>query len=754
VAIYQDGWVAEPAHLITIPLVVLLARFPLLLDRGAGAIEVGFDSSVLMFLICTVPPADALVLWSVGVLATQLTNSKRATVQRFNLGVGLIGGAAAVAVVTLLRGPAISTPQEFMAVALGAAAYFAIDFVISAVSVALEDGTPVLRELAQAETWTAVACVVPFDSLGYLGAIVARSGPWWSMGLLAVPLVTLLIATQALTRGREHARRLGVLFDAAVRTQTLLRHEHVSQALLEDARKLLRLRTVEIGTTKPASDEIGAVVREGACERWIVAPARNRARSTVEADRQALEAMAAVASDAFARLSLIDETTHLAQHDSLTDLPNRALLLDRVEHALRASTRKGSQVALLFCDLDGFKQVNDRFGHRAGDVVLIDVAARLTGCIRDSDTVARLGGDEFAVLLEGVTVDEIDAACQRILKALRFGAKIDGHRLPLSTSIGVAIAHPRHTAQQLLLDADMAMYEAKNLGKNQWVEFQPSIGSTRIQRLELVESLRAAITERHLTVAYQPVVELSTGLITGVEALTRWSPDGRSIRPDIFIALAEETGLIVPLGDLILDLVADDAPRLMAAAGGNLSLSVNVSAEQLRTPTFTPKVEQILARVPRLDLVLEITERDVVKDDPASMETMRCLAAQAVRFAIDDFGVGYSSIGYLQHMPIHFLKSDATFAANIDHNERSCGLLASITAMAKALDIAVVVEGIERPSQVEHLLEHVGANLAQGFLLHRPMPAAQLVDILLRNRAAQLLSGTTEPVGLTSLEIA
>ncbi|HEX2174590.1 MAG TPA: EAL domain-containing protein [Nocardioidaceae bacterium] len=717
-------------HLFSVPLIVLISRFPLLLDRGDGGIEIGFDSSVLMFLICTLPPAEALVLWSLGVIASQVTNDKRPASKRFNVGVGILGGAVATAIITGLRGDVLGTPRELLAVALGATCYFATDFLATAISVGLEERSSIRRQLVQPGTAIAVVCFVPFDSLGYLAAVVVRSAPWWTAALLAVPLVTLLIATRAVTRGRENARRLSVLFEAAVRTQTLPDTGQVVDTLIDDARRLLRLSHVEVRSTPPEPQEIGAQLRDGQNARWIVAPVKHRARSTSAADQQALEAMAAVSSDAFARLRLTEEMTHLARHDLLTGLPNRGLLLDRVEHALRLSRRQGRSIALLFCDLDGFKRVNDRFGHAAGDAVLVDVAQRLAACVRDTDTVARLGGDEFAVLLEDVRPDQVDAACGRILEALRPGAHVAGHQLPLSTSIGVALGHTGHSAEHLLRNADMAMYEAKALGKDQYVQYEVSLGRSRVQRLELVESLRAAVDAGELRLAYQPVVRLDDGRVTGVEALARWTSDGVSVPPDVFISAAEESGLVVALGELVLDLAAADADELRRATDGDLNIGVNISAQQLRSPMFVEKVEETAARMPGVTLTLEVTERDFVNNEPAALEAMQRLSAQGVRFAIDDFGVGFSSIGYLQQMPVNVIKTDASFSAGVDHDERSCGLLRSIMVMGQALGLEVVVEGVERESQMVHVRDHVGATSAQGFLLHRPMSLREVVDVL------------------------
>jgi diguanylate cyclase (GGDEF)-like protein len=399
------------------------------------------------------------------------------------------------------------------------------------------------------------------------------------------------------------------------------------------------------------------------------------------------------------------------------------------------SRRRGTRVAFLFVDLDGFKPVNDRFGHAAGDAVLVDVAQRLTSCVRQSDTVARLGGDEFALLLEDVHPPEVSSACDRILAALSRGAHVAGHQLALSASVGVAFGDSSETAESMLRNADLAMYEAKSRGKNQWVEYERAIGRSRLQRLELVESLRASVAAGDLNLVYQPVVRASTGRITGVEALARWNSNGVDVPPDIFIKVAEESGLVVPLGDVVLARAAADAPALLEAAGGELTISVNISAKQLREPDFVDKIRRTRDELGGAALVLEITERDMVGDDTDSIEAMARISDLGVAFAIDDFGVGFSSIGYLQDMPVRIIKTDLSFSESIDRDERSCALLCSITMMGQALGLDVVVEGIERASQLDHLREHVHAPFAQGYLMYRPMPLDQLVKVIRENRS-------------------
>jgi diguanylate cyclase (GGDEF)-like protein len=724
------------AALLCVPLVVVIARFPMLLDREGGGVEVGFDSCVLMFLLCTVGPHVALTVWSLAVVVTQVMNDKRLAPRLFNVGVGISGGAVAATMVALVRGNAIGEPRELLAVALAAVGYFAVDFVVSAGSVSLEQGGSVWEELRQPGAMLAVTCFVPFDCLGYLAAVVSRSTPWWTWGLLAVPLMTLLVATRAVTRGRENARRLSVLFEAAVRLHTVSDERGAAQILLASSRALLRLRHVSLKETAPEGDEVGSVVQDRDQKFWVVAPARKRARSSATADQEALDAMAAVTSDALSRLRLAEAMTRLASHDALTGLPNRALLIERTRSAQLRARTLGGRVAVLFCDLDGFKPVNDRFGHAAGDAVLVEIADRLASSVRRGDTVARVGGDEFAVLLENVHVEDVDSTCDRLLTAVHTGVVIAGHHMPLSLSIGTVLGDDSQDTEELLQRADLAMYEAKARGKNRHVTYDEGLGESHAQRLELVEALRVAVAGDQLDVVYQHIMDVRTGRVTGVEALARWSHDGERVPAEVFIGLAEDSGLILELGQQILRRVTMEAPVLQAAAGGPFDIGLNISAQQLRDSDFVTQITTAMQQMPRVTMVLEVTERCVVTDDEATTDAMNRLVAAGATFAIDDFGVGFSSLSYLKDLPAKILKTDAALSSDIDRDERSCRLLRSIVTMGDALGLEVIVEGIERASQLEHLRDHVGAQFAQGYLLHRPEPSEAVRRAMLASSPA------------------
>ncbi len=558
---------------------------------------------------------------------------------------------------------------------------------------------------------------------------MARELPAYTYVLLAVPVLTILVATRALSRGREHRRRLSALFDAAAEAQVVESADDLETVLRDNARAAVASRFADLRADGPQPKEIGARVRAGSRTMWLVAPAVNRARASIEGDRRALEALATVGEEAFSRLSLTTEMGRLARHDALTALPNRTLFLDRVQQAVIRARRHDATLAVLFLDLDGFKGVNDRFGHAEGDELLKTVAARLVSCVREADSVARLGGDEFAVLLEGVEgTAELEVLCKRLLATLRREIRVMGHEVVVGASIGVAVAGPEDDAAGLLRNADMAMYRAKALGKDRFFVYQPSLREENVRRLELIEALRRGISTE-LVVHYQPIVDLVRGRVEGFEALVRWQRADGLMPPDSFIGAAEESGLITELGERVLSRMVTDAASLSAAAGRPMTFGCNMSAHQLRDPGFLGLVERAVAGLGDNHLVLEMTETVVVADDAETDHALRALRALGAGLAIDDFGVGFSSIGYLQHLPVDTLKIDRSFTRDIDVSPRAAALVEAILVMGAALDLKVVAEGIERPAQMVRLRQ-AGCTLGQGYLFGRPQPMHQLVQML------------------------
>ena len=433
---------------------------------------------------------------------------------------------------------------------------------------------------------------------------------------------------------------------------------------------------------------------------------------------------------------------HLAFHDTVTDLANRALFRDRVEHALERQQRGGLPVAVLFLDLDDFKTVNDSLGHAAGDALLREVGGRIRTAIRAADTAARLGGDEFALLLEDVDEATVADVADRIMHSLETPFALESKEVFVRASMGIAfgdadLAGPRG-AEELLRNADVAMYTAKENGKARYQVFEPDMHESVLRRLELKADLQRAVEAGEFALRYQPIIRLETGEITGVEALVRWEhPERGTIPPDEFVDLAEDTGLIVPIGAFVLEQACRDAVALHALHpdGPPLEMSVNLSARQLQRPAIVDDVRCVLEATglaPEL-LVLEITETAVMGDLDASILRLHELKALGVRLAIDDFGAGYSSLTSIRRFPVDILKVDRTFVDGITDDGEVAALTGAIIELAAILALHPVAEGIERPDQLARLVA-LGCEQGQGFLFARPAPLAEVERLLARQR--------------------
>jgi diguanylate cyclase (GGDEF)-like protein/PAS domain S-box-containing protein len=467
------------------------------------------------------------------------------------------------------------------------------------------------------------------------------------------------------------------------------------------------------------------------------------------ADRD-VRAVVVTTRDVTAQKQLEAQLQHNAFHDALTGLANRALFADRLQHALARTDRAATPVAVLFVDLDDFKAVNDGAGHAAGDALLTSVAGRLRRALRPGDTVARLGGDEFAVLLEDARASEATATAERLLAALAepFAAD-DATDVPrMTASIGIAVgAAGQHDAAELLRHADVAMYAAKDAGKGRAAVFEPDMDSAIIGQLQLKAELLRALEHGEFTVHYQPTVELATGRLAGVEALVRWQHPERGLVPPVeFIPLAEQSGLIVPLGRFVLQ----EACRQMRTwqerypARPSLTVSVNLSARELDEPGLVDSVRAALQES-GLDpacLVLEITETLLLVDLARTVRTLAELRALGVRLAVDDFGTGYSSLAYLQNLPVDILKIDKSFVDRIGEpaaegadaggpGRQQSVMVAAISQLGHALDLQMVAEGIELAAQAD-TLRGLACHYGQGFYFARPLPAEALGALLRR----------------------
>lgn len=429
---------------------------------------------------------------------------------------------------------------------------------------------------------------------------------------------------------------------------------------------------------------------------------------------------------------------HQAYHDSLTGLPNRALFVDRLEHAMAKAQRNERLLALMFLDLDRFKQVNDNFGHEGGDQLLRMAAERFKTVVRDGDTVARLGGDEFTIIMEDMRhIDEAAAVAERLLSVAAQPFELAGKEASVSVSIGITIfPFDDTTVEALLRHADTAMYSAKQRGRNRFELYRAELSQENSRRMQLEQELRRALVQEEFELFYQPKVNLVSGSMAGMEALLRWRhPDRGLVSPGEFIPTLEETGLIVPVGEWVLREACRANRRWQDQGLPALTVSVNVSAEQLRQEGFVELVAQVLAESGLQPgyLELEMTESCLLEETEASTAMVKALKSLGVRIAIDDFGTGYASMTYLKRYPVDVLKIDQSFMQRLSSKSEDTAIVTAIMALVHSLRLEVVAEGVETAQQLTFLYA-LGCNVIQGFLFSRPLPEDEFVRQLLNAR--------------------
>jgi diguanylate cyclase (GGDEF)-like protein/PAS domain S-box-containing protein len=519
----------------------------------------------------------------------------------------------------------------------------------------------------------------------------------------------------------------------------------------------IQCSTRDISARREASAELArrlaqqsAVARLGrmVMERAEVAVVRHEAARAVaetrhaEPDSDFLQAVAHILASATERDRYEEQMRHDGLHDALTGLPNRTLLLDRLRQALARARRDGSRVAVIFLDLDNLKVLNDSLGHQAGDQLLRAIGPRLRRELRGTDTVARFGGDEFAVVCSDVTDEHHGAAiAERLVRAFEAPFVVDGEERFGSASVGVVITDPQapREPEELLSDADAAMYRAKERGRGRAEVFDAGLRARITARLSVERDLRRALDgEGRLWVAYQPYYRLPGRSLAGVEALVRWDHAARgNLAPAEFIPVAEESGLVVPLGAHVLrEACAQVARWRRETPYTDLRLTVNVSARQMASPDFVGTVQEVLADtgLEPDSLGLEITEGLLLEETPATALTIEMLQTLGVRLLLDDFGTGYSSLRYLQRYALDGLKVDRAFVAGLgEAGDGDGAIVDAIVGMARALGMAVIPEGVETEAQLARLAA-LGCDHAQGFLLSRPLPADELEALLHRDR--------------------
>ena len=431
------------------------------------------------------------------------------------------------------------------------------------------------------------------------------------------------------------------------------------------------------------------------------------------------------------RKLLESEIMEQSLHDALTGLPNRTLFIDRAERLLSLARRDQVPISVLFIDLDNFKTFNDGLGHHGGDELLIAAAKRMSNVLRSEDLLCRFGGDEFVVLVNPKSPDSsADLLALRINEVLRTPFEIEGRVLSVTASIGTASGHEL-SVEDLVRDADIAMYQAKAAGKNQVVTFVPQMETLANDRLQLVIDLQRAIEHDEFVVHFQPIMDIQARTMTGVEALVRWDHPLRGrLAPAEFIAAAEENGMIVDIGRIVLHEACRRAVQWHLTDRG-LSLAVNLSARQLSSTTLLDDVRHVLDETgfEASSLVLEITETTIMRDADGATDRLRALKELGVRLAIDDFGTGYSSLAYLRQLPVDVLKIDRSFVADLHDSPEAAAIVHSLIDLGRTLDLELIAEGVELEPQL-HELERQHCNMAQGFFFARPMPAEDVASLL------------------------
>jgi diguanylate cyclase (GGDEF)-like protein len=477
------GYPEVTAIALAVPVMALLGSFEVSLGQTLPSPNepyITFESAVLIYLACTVTLTLALLAWILGQLLVAAMAKVSNVVRLFNFGLFACSGAAALGVIRLVGGihadPSLTDGRTVVAAAAGMAAFVVFMYPVLMVSVALESGISVRDAVSGRDALHALGAFAAINGLGLLAAIMHASLPLWTLVLLVGPAAGVLVTSRALSRSGEHRLRLTALFDATKQIQLRSTYDDIVAVLREQAPRIVGTGGAVLRPEPPNGLEFGAQVRNTHGPLWVVAPGVNRGQMRQAAEQEALEALTTVVEEALLRASLSDEMSRMAHHDPLTGLPNRTLFLDRAELAIIAARTSGHDVAVLFLDLDGFKAINDRFGHGAGDELLVDVASRLTSSVRSIDLAGRLGGDEFAVLVDKVTtVEHLLELADRIIRALGSSHSVRGEVVTVGASIGIALAGPNDDADALIRHADLAMYDAKSNGKNRASFYRPSV---------------------------------------------------------------------------------------------------------------------------------------------------------------------------------------------------------------------------------------------------------------------------------------
>jgi len=703
--------------------------FPLLVLRQEETEAYQPDEAFFVAMALVLPPVGVVAAFAAGSVASQALRRRPPIRIIFNSGQVLAATALALGTDRLLQAAGV---PEAVAVCAGAVVFLTATGVAVSAVIALTEGRRFLDALL--DGWGTRLLV---GSAGISLGLLAGTGGQERPGALVFALLPMAVL-QTVLRGwlgaRRDRQRINGLLQAALEAHASMDPPAVRAAVQQAATELLGCRRARIDEWPPREDELGAAVpASDGSPRWLVVSERRGVEPFDRQDSALLEAIAALAATALDNATLVDQIRHEALHDPLTGLANQLLLSDRLDLAVQQSRRSFTETAVLVIDLDRFKKVNDGLGHAAGNEALRQVAERLMRHSRAGDTVARMGGDEFVVCAPGLrSSDEANALAERLLGAFAAPFVIDRRELFISPSIGVAL-HPRDgsSPEELLKHADAAMYAAKVRGRNTYqVHIAPAAGGH--DRLTLEAHLHRAIEREELELAYQPQIDLRTGAIVAVEALARWTdPELGRVGPDHFIPVAEDSGLIVALDTWVLRTACAQVQAWSDRGLPPVRMAVNVSGRHFHHARLAKTVADVLWQTGLAPhrLELEVTESVAVEEEHSNRLVLEELRALGVGVAIDDFGTGYSVLSRLRYFPLDRLKIDRAFVAEVPGKAADGAIVVAMIAMAHALGLEVVAEGVETVPQRDFLIQS-NCDLAQGYLFARPLDAADVAQLL------------------------
>lgn len=752
------GWLSrDPIVLASLVAATLLTEMkPLPVPRGKETEDVSLSTTFAYVLVLSwggLAGGLTLILTS---FVSGLVTRRPAWKAGFNAAQYLLSITAAAAVLEFAFGrPAGArlTPDDLPAILIGGAVFFVVNNTLVATAIGLAQGRSIIASNVEGFQFQAAITAAEVA----LAPVVVILIDWnlFAVPLLLMPLAAVYVGGTASIERLRSEDRFRAMAQNAADVVALIDADGSLRYVSPSVRSILGFEPETLAGNKVfdvvhpderqkaqamLSDLLATPGRVITTElRVLDVKGEARHFDTVLnnlLDNASIRGVVFNGRDVTERRVLEQELEHQAFHDPLTGLANRGLFRDRVEHALARSVRDASETSVLFVDLDDFKTINDSLGHAAGDEVLTQVASRLRTCLRPGDTAARLGGDEFAILLEEAGRTGSVHVAQRFLEAVHVPFFAQQREIVVRASVGIAVAAAGEwTAEELLRNADVAMYSAKGHGKSRFDVFEPDMGTAAVERVELEADLRHAIENEELFLHYQPIVRLEDGQITGVEALIRWQHPRRGvISPTSFIPLAEDSGLIGPLGRFVLVEACRQA-REWALMPSTIHVNVNISARQLQRPDFVDEVAAVLADTgldPGL-LVLEITESTVMRDASESLLRLGQLRKLGLSLAIDDFGTGYSSLSYLKRFPIDVLKIDKSFVDGLTGGAEESALVRAIVQIGRTLRLRTVAEGIEGADQLAEL-RRIGCDAGQGYYFSPPVPAREVTALLARSR--------------------